>query len=211
MDLTPLIQQMCAARLAQSDDPAAAQLLAQMTAGGGASPPNFRDIVQSLAGQNPAMQFLAQHLETLQTAPEESYVTIDASPDLQDDDAPSDAEASAAILELRSQVDGMFEELRILRLRNDDLALALGAAPPAGARTADARPAGAVASRDSRSRIRPRSCTMSFRPAKPGVSSEAWRATVPASRKPGAESAENAVPAVTGGVHVLRRIRCRSI
>jgi hypothetical protein len=127
MDMMPLIYQMCAARLAQSSDPAAAQLLARMNSADGGTPSDLRELVQSLAGSNPAMQFLAQHLETLQASPaEEQDVTIERVAEPSDG---ADPEAAAALLELRAQVDSMFEELTTLRRRNEDLALALGACP----------------------------------------------------------------------------------
>jgi hypothetical protein len=127
MDMMPLIYQMCAARLAQSNDPAAAQLLARMNSTDGSALPDLREFVQSMAGSNPAMQFLAQHLETLRASPaEEQGVTIEGVAEPSDGDDPG---AAAALLELRAQVDSMFEELTMLRRRNEDLALALGACP----------------------------------------------------------------------------------
>jgi hypothetical protein len=126
MDMMPLIYQMCAARLAQSSDPAAAQLLARMNSADGGTPPDLRELVQSMAANNPAMQFLAQHLETVRTPAEEQGGTIEGVAEPSDGD---DAGAAVALLELRAQVDSMFEELTILRRRNEDLALALGACP----------------------------------------------------------------------------------
>jgi hypothetical protein len=127
MDMMPLIYQMCAARLAQSSDPAAAQLLARINSADGGAPPDLRELVQSMAGNNPTMQFLAQHLETLRASPAEAQgVTIEGVAEPSDSDDPG---AAAALLELRAQVDSMFEELTMLRRRNEALALALGACP----------------------------------------------------------------------------------
>jgi hypothetical protein len=127
MDMMPLIHQMCAARLAQSSDPAAAQLLARLNSADGGTPPDLQELVQSMAGSNPTIQFLAQHLETLRaSAAEEQAVTIEDVAEPSDGD---DAGAAAALLELRAQIDSMFEELTVLRQRNEDLALALGACP----------------------------------------------------------------------------------
>ena len=124
MDMKPLLYQMCAARLAQSNNPATAQILARMTGADGSAPPDLREMMEALAGQDPTMQILMQHLESMKAEREEAGVTIEGHVEDGERD-PSEA----AILELRSQVESMYRELSILRRRNEDLALALGACP----------------------------------------------------------------------------------
>jgi hypothetical protein len=126
MDMNPLIYQMCAARLAQSDNPAAAQLLARISGSDGA-PPDPREMLQALAAQDPTMQLLMQQFDAMQSARAESGVTIEGEAEGSEDDLPDPR--AEAVQELRSQVEAMYQELSMLRRRNDDLALALGACP----------------------------------------------------------------------------------
>ena len=130
MDMKPFILQMCAARLGQSDNPAAAQLLARMNATDGTPPPEVHELLDGLAAQDPAMRILAQHFEAMQNAraEQEAHVTIDGTAETPTEPARAAWDAQvASVLELRSQIESMFEELNALRMRNDDLASALGA------------------------------------------------------------------------------------
>src|SRR5689334_7926994 len=118
MDISPLIYQMCAVRLAQSDNPAAARILAQLNSSDGPTP-DVRELVQAMAGQDPTVQLIMQQLDTMRAARETEGVTIDGEAEQPESELSDPREE--VMRELNTQVEAMYRELTALRQRNENL------------------------------------------------------------------------------------------
>ena len=115
------------------DDPRAA-LMQTLLTGGGEGTPSPQDLLAQLGASDPTTAMLMQYLAQQRAAA--------AVPEQLDEDEPTpeavestaryveeerNARAMAAIRGLRRRVEALYAELEELRLRNDDLAAALGA------------------------------------------------------------------------------------
>jgi hypothetical protein len=118
------------------------KLLEQLNGGSGTnagSAPDLSELLGQLGAENPMARMLSEHLAQQEASRRSAAPVIDVAGEVTPDSPPpddgagreqaaSDA-ATSAILELKSQAEAMFEELQVLRERNEELAWALGACP----------------------------------------------------------------------------------
>jgi hypothetical protein len=133
MDTRSLLMQMCASRLQQGGNPATLRLFEQLSGGTGAPSLDASELLAQLSADNPMARMVSEHLAQQAAAratPE--VIDVPAEP-VPDEEEPARQAASTAehdaVLDLKNKAEAMFEELEVLRRRNEELAWALGACP----------------------------------------------------------------------------------